>query len=206
MRVPISGFMCCSIQLRSPATDEALIGHRFLPSNRPAAASSRYQSQTSATVIPSLAERRSCDGSPPSITDASLFLARLRATSTDSTPNWPMTNCQVRRSALRYWMTKVFVPEGFRRTPKPRNSLSQRNASLPPFICNASTAVFVSFAISPLSADEPDPPWHLLAPAYLEDEILLPRAVAAWPGKQGGSSWPEIRGYQSATTAAHMST
>ncbi len=59
------GLMCCSRRLRSPARRG--LNRPPVPAEQAAAsASSRYQSQTSATVIPSRAARRSCEGSAPS--------------------------------------------------------------------------------------------------------------------------------------------
>ena len=50
-RAPSRGLMCASIRLRSIASVEALIGRRRRPRIRPASASARYQSQSSATVM-----------------------------------------------------------------------------------------------------------------------------------------------------------
>ena len=84
-RRPISGSTCVSILLRSMAKVDGLIGRLRRPRMRPASASARYQSQTSATVIISRRPASSA-GSSPSAMTPSLIFALSRACSTVRNP------------------------------------------------------------------------------------------------------------------------
>lgn len=148
LRAPISGLMCRSIRLRSIRSVDILIGSRRRPSSRPLSASSRYQSQMSATVGAARAASRVSIGSSPRATSPSRFFASMRACSTVSTPHRASVSRRLRPSALRYWRTKVLRPDGSTRTPNPRNSLSQCVSCPDAGIGNASIRVLVSFAIS----------------------------------------------------------
>ena len=146
-REPSNGLMWVSIRLRSILSVDALIGRRLRPRMRPASACPRYQSQTSLRDRPARTAWRSADGSSPLATAVSFMRARSRATSGVSAPYRPSTNRRVRPSTFRYWMRKVFTPDGFTRTPKPLNSLSHANTSRCGSGRRASTVRFIIFVI-----------------------------------------------------------
>jgi hypothetical protein len=148
-----------------------------------AGSAARYQSHTSLTDIPARTACRSAEGSSPLATPASFSRAKSRALSDVSAPYWLGTSRRVRPSTFRYWMRKLFTPEGFTRTPKPLSSLSHVNTSRRLSGCSASTARLVILATIQSCSRVP-----CLFPN------LLPRLGRRRSGKQRGSTGAKIAG------------